>query len=157
VRLWALAHFWFGPKRLPTLNPKVCWRVTSKLLTRSFDHIQGGRRGAKLLERALVIPLHLLCQRLLPSIVFRPDPVQGLDFRFWPGRPGQKNFKSKRHRYSKKNKTKVNGLQSGFAGSTGSLGQPVRSHRVFSSPVFFSIRPGSSPGFLVNPSGQAGF
>jgi hypothetical protein len=41
-------------------------------------------------------------------------------------------------------KTKVNGLQPGFAWSTGSPGQPVGSHRVMTFSIFSSTRPGSS-------------
>jgi len=94
--------------------------------------------------------------------VFKPGPVQGPGSGFWPGRPGQFLFlkNSKRRHFSKK--TKVNELQPGFlpgfAGSTGSLGQPGH-HQVMAYAIFSSTRPGSSPGptSRADPPGQTGF
>jgi hypothetical protein len=80
-------------------------------------------------------------------IVLRPgpvaDPVQDpTGFDRVTGSAGLVLFlkKLKRRHFSKKKKTKVNGF------ATGLPGQPAGSHRVFSSPVFSSTRPGSSPG-----------
>jgi hypothetical protein len=80
------------------------------------------------------------CQEIICLIVFKSDLVQGLGFRFWPGCLDQFFLKkSKWHRFSKRKKTKVNVLQPGFwLGLTGS-------HLVFSSPIFCSTWPGSSP------------
>ena len=57
-------------------------------------------------------------------MVFKPNPVQGSGFGFWPGHQvGQVNLYFKKIQNGVvlvKIKTKVNGLQPGFAGSTGS-------------------------------------
>jgi len=59
-------------------------------------------------------------------------------------------------------KTKVNGLQPGFSGSTGSPGQPagsIGSHRVMTFSILSSTRPGSNPGSAgsrIDPSSRAG-
>jgi len=76
---------------------------------------------------------------------FKPGLVQGPGSGFWSGRwVGRVNpyFKknSKRCRFSKK--TKVNGLQPGFVGSTGSAG----SHRVMIFSIFHQLRPVPAPG-----------
>jgi hypothetical protein len=67
--------------------------------------------------------------------VGRPAPRSG--FRVLTGLSGQFFFKSKRRRFSKKKKTKINGLQPSFF--TGS-------HRVFLSLIFSSTWPGFSLG-----------
>ena len=86
------------------------------------------------------------------------------------GSAGSFFFKSKRRRFSKKNKKKVNGFATGscrinqVAGSTRRVsrvnpsGQP--GHTGFFLPLFFSTRLGSNPGSAgsrVNLSGRAGF
>jgi len=93
----------------------------------------------------------------------RSDPIQNLDFKFWPDyrvltrspdRSGELfKKKSKRRRFSKKNQ-KINELQPGLAGSSG---QPTGLHRVFPSFIFSSTRPDSSSGSQVNPPSRAGF
>jgi len=101
--------------------------------------------------------LHI-CQ----TIVFKPGPVQGPSFGFWPGhRVSRVNLylkkNSKRRRFSKK---KVNGLQSGFARSPGQPARSAESYRVMTFPIFSSTQPSSSPGSAgswVGPPGRAGF
>jgi hypothetical protein len=92
------------------------------------------------------------------SFQTRPGPRPGS--RVLTGSLGQLFFlKSKRHYFCKK-KTKVNGLQPGLAGSTGSLGQPAGSagsHWVFPSLIFFfnlarfQPRVGRVPGWPARP------
>jgi len=75
-------------------------------------------------------------------IVFRPDQVQGLGSGFWLGWPCQ-FFKSKRHCFSKKQK------------STGCKRVFDRVNRIAGShQVFSSTRPGSTPGSRVDPPSQ---
>jgi hypothetical protein len=78
---------------------------------------------------------------VVSGIIFKPGPVQNLDSRFWPGRPGQFLFlkKSKRRRFDKK---KINKLQSSFwPGFAGSSRQVILSHKLF----LFFLQPGPVP------------
>ena len=83
-------------------------------------------------------------------------PVQSPGSGFWPGQFFF--FKNQNDAVLVKQKTKKNKSQR--VCNRVLLGQPagsVRSHRVFSSPVFSSTRPDSSPGSWVDLSGRAGF
>ena len=97
--------------------------------------------------------LYLIFLSFYHSFQTRPGPRPG---GFWPGHRVNYFFKSKR-RYFCKKKTKVNGLQPGLAGSTGSLRQLAGSRWVFPSPIFFfnparfHPRVGRVPGRLARP------
>jgi hypothetical protein len=60
-----------------------------------------------------------------------------------PGRPGQFFLNQNNVILVKKKKTKINGLQLGFLLG---LARSAESHRVFSSLIFSSTRPGFNPG-----------
>jgi hypothetical protein len=89
----------------------------------------------------------LLLTKTLVSIVFRLDPAASIVQNSGFVRVVWVNFFKKNQNdivFSKKTKTKVNGLQLGFWQSPGQSIELAKSHRVFSSPVFSSTRSGSS-------------
>jgi len=97
-----------------------------------------------------------ILKKLPITIVFKPGPVQGPRSGFRPGHRVNLYFKknSKRRRFSKKTKTKVNGLQPGFAGSTRRVGRVTSGHGLsyfLINPARFQPRVGPVPGQPVRP------